>query len=155
MEQQKISLTDSIPMKQAKIDELLEAIALRDFPRVSSIIDAEIEVNQQENQAFNISLAKAINSDRPHLVQQLLAAGAIPNRFIMLELGDILQKTRYKLSQMMAAAISGSIKAVKLLLSAGAEVNVADNQGDTPFILARDAEHNEVVELLKEAGATE
>ena len=66
-------------MKQARIDELLEAIALRDFPRVSSIIDSEIEVNQQENRAFNSPLAKAINSDRPDLVQQLLAAGADVN----------------------------------------------------------------------------
>ena len=41
----------------------------------------------------------------------------------------------------------------ELLISKGAEVNVKNNAGQTPLDLAKQREHTEIVELLKQHGA--
>jgi len=42
-----------------------------------------------------------------------------------------------------------------LLLSKGADVNVRDEDGETPVLIARQRRDKEFVELLKQHGATE
>jgi ankyrin repeat protein len=44
---------------------------------------------------------------------------------------------------------------VKTLLAAEAEVNMADNKGDTPLNRALHFNHTEIVALLRASGATE
>ncbi len=43
----------------------------------------------------------------------------------------------------------------RLLIEAGADVNVQDHQGKTTLAHAREGDHDAVVALLKEAGAKE
>ena len=167
-------------MKQANIFELLEAIELQNISRVASIIESGIDVNQPGNQVFNTPLAKAVTCECPSIVQLLLKAGAIPDRFPMLVLGDILQKTRYKLSQnlqdilqllvdanvnlnclleigrtlLMEAAIVGEIDLVKWLVEKGADVNLV-NERDSALLCAAHQGRQEVYDYLAPLTAAE
>ena len=49
----------------------------------------------------------------------------------------------------------GNIDQIKSLISRGADVNVKDNQGQTPSSLAAEEAHNQIVELLRKHGAKE
>jgi ankyrin repeat protein len=51
------------------------------------------------------------------------------------------------------AAEDGSSGLVKMLVSSGADVNAVDKNGATPLILAMQNKHDEIVEMLKLAGA--
>src|SRR4051812_34335581 len=54
---------------------------------------------------------------------------------------------------LMAAAEAGRVKACRLLLDAGARVNVKNTNGSTPLMHAAAPGHRGVVRLLLEAGA--
>ena len=56
---------------------------------------------------------------------------------------------------MLAAEQMGHHAILNTLAEAGAEVNVTDDDGDTPIGMAISEGHAEVVELLRAAGATE
>ena len=51
------------------------------------------------------------------------------------------------------AAINGDVELVKYLIKYGADVNKATGEGSTPLYLAQLAKHEEIVKLLKSAGA--
>ncbi len=51
------------------------------------------------------------------------------------------------------AARKGQLKAVKYLISAGADVNASNNDGETALSVAEDEGHDDVVDLLKQNGA--
>ena len=51
------------------------------------------------------------------------------------------------------AAINGDVELVKYLIKYGADINKATGEGSTPLYLAQLAKHEEIVKLLKSAGA--
>ena len=51
------------------------------------------------------------------------------------------------------AAINGDVELVKYLIKYGADINKATGEGSTPLYLAQLAKHDEIVKLLKSAGA--
>ena len=51
------------------------------------------------------------------------------------------------------AAINGDVELVKYLIKYGADVNKATGEGSTPIYLAQLGKHEEIVKLLKSAGA--
>jgi len=53
------------------------------------------------------------------------------------------------------AAVNGDIELVKYLIRYGANVNKSTGEGSTPLFLAKLGNHEEVVQLLKKAGAKE
>jgi ankyrin repeat protein len=55
----------------------------------------------------------------------------------------------------MQASFGGHRETVVALLEAGADVNVNDREGRTALMLAKNTGRNEIVQLLKEAGAQE
>jgi len=53
------------------------------------------------------------------------------------------------------AAANGDAELVKYLIKSGANVNKATGEGSTPLFLAKLGEYNEVIKILKNAGAKE
>jgi ankyrin repeat protein len=51
------------------------------------------------------------------------------------------------------AAINGDVELVKYLIKYGANVNKATGDGSTPLYLAQLGKHEEIIKLLKNAGA--
>jgi ankyrin repeat protein len=78
------------------------------------------------------------------VIAQLLARGA-----------DARARSKTGESSLMEAAIRGDVRAAKLLLENGAEVNAADHRGYTPLLLASqyDRDSVELVRLLLDHGA--
>ena len=56
---------------------------------------------------------------------------------------------------LMSAALNGHAGVVKVLLDKGADVNVKDISGRTALKYAESKDHQDVIELLKKAGARE
>ncbi|HAZ45727.1 MAG TPA: hypothetical protein DDW76_36555 [Cyanobacteria bacterium UBA11369] len=54
-----------------------------------------------------------------------------------------------------AVANLGNSKAVELLLQAGADVNGKDSRGNTAISRAKQAGHQEIIQILGNAGAKE
>ena len=69
------------------------------------------------------------------------------------EIADLLRKHGGKHGTIYVAAQGGDIEAVKEFLASGTDVNVKDEDGDTPLLEASGGGHKEVVELLIAAGA--
>jgi len=55
---------------------------------------------------------------------------------------------------LMLASENGHMEVVKVLLAAGADVNVKSRTGNTALSQATEQGHSEIIELLKKAGAT-
>jgi len=53
------------------------------------------------------------------------------------------------------AAVNGDVELVRYLVKYGANVNKSTGEGSTPLFLARLGDHEEVVQILKKAGAQE
>ena len=75
-------------------------------------------------------------------------------RFLMERGANVNRKTNWGSTALMVAAYKGHESTVRLLLSYGADPN-AEWDGDTPSSVARDKGHPEIVELLREGGATD
>ncbi len=79
------------------------------------------------------------------VVKQLVAYGA-----------DVRAKNpRNGQTALHQAAQRGRVQTAKALITAGADVNAADNGGKTPLSLSKRNDHVEIVELLREHGAEE
>jgi ankyrin repeat protein len=77
------------------------------------------------------------------VVRALLAAGADVNAA---ESGD-------KVNSLMAAAAHGDLETVRALIEGKADLNAKTSNGNTALMLATAAGHQDVVQLLKSAGA--
>jgi ankyrin repeat protein len=59
----------------------------------------------------------------------------------------------YSMDEFVSRAEQGDVRVVKLFLGAGMSPNAKSNSGWTALWLASEADHADVVELLKRAGA--
>ena len=86
-------------------------------------------------------IIKTIESGDSDKVKRLIEEGA-----------DVNAKDNYGNTALMWASQHGYIEVAKLLIEAGADVNL---RGTTALMIALEEGHTEIVELLKEAGAKE
>jgi len=94
--------------------------------------------------ALNDELLNAAKKGDAAAVKSLLAKSA-----------DVNAKTRYNQTPLMLAAMQGHIGIVKILIEAGADLNVTDTfyKSVTALSAAADRGHAEIVKLLLEKGA--
>lgn len=133
---------------------LMQAARFHQREAVKALLDAGAQVNQK-NEDGTTALLENAPHDTGDTLEVLLAAGAEVN------VQDADGRT-----PLMEAARFGNVEVVKSLLAAGADVNIRDKAGDTALgsavyqhqadwaITANDR-HEEVIRLLKAAGAKE
>ena len=84
----------------------------------------------------------AIYSTHPVVAKILINAGA-----------DVNIKGKADWTALMFAVMRGDVENVKNLIAAGADVNTHTKDGETPLQRAEALEYNEIITILKNAGA--
>lgn len=120
---------------------LYRAIANDKGETASALVRAGARVDREEDGSY--PLVRAAERDLGNVIYAILdvckQAGRKP---------DGLQDA------LAAAAGSGQVKAVRLLMEAGADVNEASGNGVTPLMRAAEGGHVDVMEMLVAAGAS-
>lgn len=102
------------------------------------LLDAGAEIDARDNSG-RTALMFAASGPFPEAVGLLLERGAEVN----------VQGTLEGFTPLMTAAAEGLADVVRILLAAGADRDIKDEDGDTALSFARQNGHTEVVELLE------
>ncbi|ACJ19682.1 CBU_0201 family Dot/Icm type IV secretion system effector [Coxiella burnetii] len=114
--------------------------SLQSLPKYAMIacksrIGAEHEVNSK----INKELLDAVIGNHFHTVKRLLENGADPNYF----------EDEAQIRPLHFSALYNSPDVVPLLIMAGADLNATTEYDDTPLMIAKRHEHQEVLEVLQ------
>lgn len=112
---------------------------------VQEFLEEGADVNWVDPFSGRISLhnvTDAHEQDHPDIVKALLDAGANPNVRDRLEVQTPL----------MYAAAHGYTESVRILIDAGADASIVDNNRRTALMLAEEEGHYEIVDLLSSSG---
>ena len=115
------------------------AVEHQDKPMIAALLAAGADPNGAPDTA---PVAMAIRFDDLSIAGQLLAGGANPNGFM--DQNSALQK----------AALLGATDAIELLLKAGANINQADELGETAILTAALTDNWATVDQLMDRGAS-
>jgi ankyrin repeat protein len=142
---------------------LMIAIKNGDLPVFNLLIDAGANVNAVEKVQDQTPLmwAAAAARNAPEMVKILIAKGANVNARAKFNdwPGQITSEPRAQyhtyggLTPLLYAARSGCYACVEALVSAGADVNLPNNEGMTPMMIALDNNHNGVAKFFLDHGA--
>lgn len=125
-------LAAAIPVDPTRTDQYLEVLRLS--------IEAGAEVDSESDGGFT-ALHKAIKANNPKIVDFLLCAGADVNKAHRLTRETPLHEAAYR----------GYCECAKVLLEAGAKVDVENHRGRTPLMFAKANKHRDMITLLKQA----
>lgn len=109
---------------------------------LDALIDGGAHLNPRGEPPVLPPLFQAVGSGDPVMVQELLTRGA-----------DANFKFRNEVTPLMVAVSRGAPSMVERLIAAGADVNVKNSFGQTALSLAQDANNEEIVRILQQAGA--
>jgi ankyrin repeat protein len=142
---------------------LMIAIKNGDLPVFNLLIDAGAKVNAVEKVQDQTPLMWAVAAARnaPEMVKVLIAKGAHVNARAKFNdwPGQITSEPRAQyhtyggLTPLLYAARNGCYACVEALVSAGADVNLPNNEGMTPMMVALDNSHNGVAKFFLDHGA--
>ncbi len=142
---------------------LMIAIKNGDLSVFNLLIDAGAKVNVVEKVQDQTPLmwAAAAARNAPEMVKALIAKGANVNARARFNdwPGQITSEPRAQyhtyggLTPLLYAARGGCYDCVEALVSAGADVNLPNNEGMTPMMIALDNSHNGVAKFLLDHGA--
>jgi len=109
---------------------------------MAMLIEAGADVNERDQLGIPVIVNAACRGSN-QLIDILLSSGAEINASVGLSSRTAL----------MCAVEWKHIETVKLLIEAGADLEMADKQGNTPLMIAKSNGSEEIIELLMEAGA--
>ena len=119
------------------------ALEREDLERAQQLLDQGADINARfiRAEGFTSLMMAVKKKNNANRVAWLLERGADP------DVGNFSGRTALHL-----AARDGRAEHVRLLLAAGASVNVRDERGDTPLQYAHNAGHKIVERMLRNAG---
>jgi uncharacterized protein len=163
---------------EAKETLLMLAARYGDGAMASALIAAGADINYVEPQFSQDALMIAVRSGKPSVVEALIKAGAELNHQTppgpepitrepgagggstgegMIRSGVPAEGQRLagtgKLTALLYAARDGQIDAARLLIKAGAKLELAEYNGITPLLIAISNDQFDIAKLLIEAGA--
>ena len=118
-----------------------QSVKAGDYAEVKRLIEAEADVNAQDNNGFTVLMLASANG-HIDVAQLLIEEGA-----------DVNAQDKIGATALIVASRRGQTYIVKLLIEAGADVNAQTNDGGTALMFASQDGHTEVVKLLIHAGA--
>lgn len=130
---------------------LYKAVAADNFPMAEYLLQQGIEANTAQFERHS-ALLRTITVKNPDMTKLLLEHGADPNYPppLMDVSGEIVTPGLHALHQ---SAIYGDMETVKMLVSAGAELDMCASNGGSPLWYAAAQGHDEVACYLVNAGA--
>lgn len=128
---------------------LLVAAASGDEREVRGLLEAGSDPNDTHERVGNSALYNATYANHVPVIRTLLEFGADPN----LRLNYRSPVDGREELGVVALMYALSADAAQILISAGADVNLADSMGSTPLIRATIRAKADVVRVLLEAGA--
>lgn len=125
--------------------DAFEAAALGDVDRLRELVDFDPSlVSAYAPDGFTL-LGLGAFFKHPEAVRLLLERGADPNQQA--------RHAQIKAYPIHSAVAAGSVEIARMLLDAGADVNVEQAGGFTPMMEAEQAGNEELIALLRERGA--
>jgi ankyrin repeat protein len=106
------------------------------------LIEGGADVNERDQLGIPVIVNAACRGNNQH-IDILLSSGAEIN-------ASVGSSGR---TALMCAIEWKRVETVKLLIEKGADLEIADKQGNTPLMIAKDNSYEEIIELLMEAGA--
>lgn len=125
--------------------ELRRAVRNEDLPRVQKMLRDGVGVNESQEASLACIATRRQNAD---LLEILIQAG------VDLDQGDRRNRASRVRTPLHEAARKGWLEGVNLLLNAGANVNVEDDNGATPLLLAVRASKLAVARRLLQSNAS-
>lgn len=124
---------------------LLGAVSFGQTEVVRLLLTRGADVNATFAEGGGTALDMAAYKGNAEIAKVLLEAGADPN----------IRDARYGWTPLHAAAKRGNAEIVQLLISHGADINARNNDGNTALYVAKVEGREEIVAMLKRAGAHE
>lgn len=152
------------------VTPLMEASRTGSLAAVRALLEYEGDVNAHTDDHWQTALMWAVAQQHSNVVQLLLETGANPHartrthrNIVMLDRGprriaktsdDVATEVQMGgITALLFAAQVGNVESTRLLLSAGAEINEAGSDGNSPLVLSAISAHRALVSFLLDEGA--